>query len=203
MKPAKNIHSIVVLWCPWGFDSRTLSVGWIHGCETQGYSGPSVIFYTWFEIITNRLWANTKKMVQKNRHFFFFFFFCQRSPFNTIYSEVHPLELFWEFSEVLNTVVPGDTLLTFPPFLSHSLHSLNFPKMTSKINYTKLLASTCAFMGNPAMWETWVRSLGWEDPLEEGMATHSSILAWRIPLDRRALWATVPGVAKSRTQLSN
>ena len=33
----------------------------------------------------------------------------------------------------------------------------------------------------PAMWETWVRSLGWEDPLEEGMATHSNILAWRIP----------------------
>ena len=32
----------------------------------------------------------------------------------------------------------------------------------------------------PAMWETWVQSLGWEDPLEEGMATHSSILAWRI-----------------------
>ena len=33
----------------------------------------------------------------------------------------------------------------------------------------------------PAMWETWVRSLGWEDPLEKEMATHSSILAWRIP----------------------
>ena len=33
----------------------------------------------------------------------------------------------------------------------------------------------------PAMWETWVRPLGWEDPLEEGMATHCSILAWRIP----------------------
>ena len=32
----------------------------------------------------------------------------------------------------------------------------------------------------PAIWETWVRSLGWEDPLEEGIATHSSILAWRI-----------------------
>ena len=31
------------------------------------------------------------------------------------------------------------------------------------------------------MWETWVRSLGWEDPLEKEMATHSSILAWRIP----------------------
>ena len=37
----------------------------------------------------------------------------------------------------------------------------------------------------PAMWETWVQSLGWEDPLEEGMATHSGILAWRIPTDRR------------------
>ena len=33
----------------------------------------------------------------------------------------------------------------------------------------------------PAMWETWVRSLVWEDPLEKGRATHSSILAWRIP----------------------
>ena len=33
----------------------------------------------------------------------------------------------------------------------------------------------------PAVQETWVRSLGWEDPLEKGMATHSSILAWRVP----------------------
>ena len=33
----------------------------------------------------------------------------------------------------------------------------------------------------PAMWETWVRSLGWEDPLEKGKATHSRILAWRVP----------------------
>ena len=45
--------------------------------------------------------------------------------------------------------------------------------------------------------------LGWEDNLEEGMATHSSILAWRIPMDRGAWWATVHGVAKSWTQLSN
>ena len=39
----------------------------------------------------------------------------------------------------------------------------------------------------PAKWETWVQSLGQEDPLEEGMATHSSILAWRIP------WTEEPG----------
>ena len=38
----------------------------------------------------------------------------------------------------------------------------------------------------PAMQETWVQFLGWEDPLEEGMGTHSSILAWRIPIDRGA-----------------
>ena len=50
-----------------------------------------------------------------------------------------------------------------------------------------------------AMWKTWVRSLGWEDPLEEGMATHSSILAWRIPMDRGAWQATVHGVTTSRT----
>ena len=39
----------------------------------------------------------------------------------------------------------------------------------------------------PAMWETWVRSLGWKDPLEKEMATHSSIPAWRIP------WTEEPG----------
>ena len=53
----------------------------------------------------------------------------------------------------------------------------------------------------PAMWETQVQFLGLEDPLEKGMATYSSILAWRIP------WTDEPGgfhgVAKSRTRLSN
>ena len=51
----------------------------------------------------------------------------------------------------------------------------------------------------PAMQETWVQSRGWEDTLEKGMATHSGILAWRIP------WTDciVHGVAKSWTQLSN
>ena len=55
----------------------------------------------------------------------------------------------------------------------------------------------------PAMRETWVQSLGRKDPLEEGMATHSNILAWRIPMDRGAWWATVHGVTKSQTQLCN
>jgi len=51
----------------------------------------------------------------------------------------------------------------------------------------------------PAMWDAWVQSLGWEDPLEKGMATHSSVLAWRIP------WTEEPGELQSmRSQkLSN
>ena len=51
----------------------------------------------------------------------------------------------------------------------------------------------------PAMQKTQVLSLGWEDPLKKGIATHSSILAWRIPMDRGACRATVRGVAKNRT----
>ena len=48
----------------------------------------------------------------------------------------------------------------------------------------------------PAMQETHVRSLGWDDPLEKEMITHSSNLAWRIPMDKGAWRATVHGVAK-------
>ena len=49
------------------------------------------------------------------------------------------------------------------------------------------------------MRETWVQYLGQEDPLEAGMATYSSILAWRIPMDRVAWQGTVHGVSKSWT----
>ena len=55
----------------------------------------------------------------------------------------------------------------------------------------------------PAMQETWVQSLDWDDPLEEGMATPSSIFVWRIPMDRGAWWVTLHGVAKSQTRLSD
>ena len=66
------------------------------------------------------------------------------------------------------------------------------------IEYTKIIISIILVIlvqlvkNPPAMQETWVHSLGWEDPVEKGKVTHSSILAWRIP-----------GVTMSRTQLSN
>ena len=78
-----------------------------------------------------------------------------------------------------------------------------------KLNWTDfyLWASLVAQMVKnlPAMQETWVRSLGWEGTLGESMATHSSILAWKIPRDR-GTWrwrTTVHGVTKSWTWLSN
>ena len=64
-------------------------------------------------------------------------------------------------------------------------------------SWASLMAQTVKNLS--AMQETWVQSLGWEDCLEDGMATHSSILAWRIPMDRGAWRATVHGVAKSQT----
>ena len=55
----------------------------------------------------------------------------------------------------------------------------------------------------PVIQEAWVQSLSWEDSLEEGMATHPSILAWKIPMDRGVWWAAVHAVAKSQTRLSD
>ena len=54
----------------------------------------------------------------------------------------------------------------------------------------------------PAMQETCILSLGWEDPLEEGMTTHSSILAWRVLMDRGVCLATVHRVTKNWMRLS-
>ena len=73
--------------------------------------------------------------------------------------------------------------------------------MTFENCYRAVRASMVVQMvrNSPSMWETWVHFLGWEDPLEEVMVTHSSIPPWRIPMDRRAWWATVQGVTKSWT----
>ena len=64
-----------------------------------------------------------------------------------------------------------------------------------------LMAQTVKHLS--AMQETRLQSLGWEDPLEKEMAAHSSTLAWKNPMDGGAWQATVHGVTKSRTRLSN
>ena len=84
-----------------------------------------------------------------------------------------------------------------------------FPQMNQPLLFMEIQAKTWASLlaqlvkNPPAVQETWVRSLGWEDPLEEGMASHFNILAWRIPIDRGAWCATIHGVTKSRTGPSN
>ena len=64
-------------------------------------------------------------------------------------------------------------------------------------NWAALVAQTVKNL--PAMRETWVQFLSWEDALEEGMATHSSMLAWKIPTNRGAWRAAVHGVSESDT----
>ena len=87
---------------------------------------------------------------------------------------------------------PGETLC-FPQHCSHtdhwgrgpgaaaspSLPPVDFLKFGSPLPMSSHVAQLVKNL--PAMRETWVRSLGWEDPLEKGMATYSNILAWRIP----------------------
>ena len=58
----------------------------------------------------------------------------------------------------------------------HDIVGIGYPLQYSLVSLVAQLVKN-----PPAMWETWVRSLDWEDPLEKGKATHSSILAWRIP----------------------
>ena len=95
----------------------------------------------------------------------------------------------------------ADYLLVKPPGKPKNIGVIF---QTQELNLGSLDESLVAQLvkNPPAMWETWVRSLGWEDSLEEDIATHSSILAWRIPMDRRAWRATLHGVAKSWMQLS-
>ena len=82
----------------------------------------------------------------------------------------------------------GNGLITKPSEGSRSSHYIDFRILTSRIRiylfWTSLVAQIVKNLA--AIWETWVRSLGWEDHLEKGMETHFSVLAGRIPLDRGA-----------------
>ena len=71
------------------------------------------------------------------------------------------------------------------------VQSLDHVQLCNSINYSRTSLVAQRLKRLPAMWETWVRSLGQEDPLEKEMATHSSIPAWRIP------WTEEPGGLQS------
>ena len=82
--------------------------------------------------------------------------------------------------------------------LGSLIYSLNVALDCSRYRKTKTTSPVAQTGKNlPAMWETGAPSLGWEDPLDEGVITHSSVLTWRIPMDRGAWRATVHGVAKT------
>ena len=85
------------------------------------------------------------------------------------------------------------------------LHLSNWELKTQFNNYDKFRVSLVAQMVKslPAIQETWVQSLGWEDHLEKEMATYSSILAWRIPWTEESGGFQSMGLQKSRAQLSN
>ena len=86
----------------------------------------------------------------------------------------------------------GYSRVTIPSLLSGSLRPFFYSSFVYSCHLLLISsASVRSILNLPAMQETWVRSLGWEDPLEKGMATHSSVLAWRIP------WTEEPGRLQS------
>ena len=79
------------------------------------------------------------------------------------------------------------------------MDGITFHVTTNLRNYNLLGFPGGSDKNLPAMWEAWLRSLCWEDPLKEGTAMHSSILAWKIPMNRGAWRATIHGGTKSLT----
>ena len=96
-----------------------------------------------------------------------------------------PLYITWWLLGFSGSSAAGDSISS-PGWERSPGEGIGYPLQYS---WASLMAQ---IVKNPfAMWETWVRSLGWEDPLEKGLLTHSSILTWRIPMDRGAWQTTV------------
>ena len=111
----------------------------------------------------------------------YYLFFCISLMFNpSLCVALFKLMLF----SVLFIVISDNLLVTLYSLFHHSVLFV-FVFNCISVFWTSLVAQRLKHL--PAMRETWVRSLGWEDPLEEGVATHSSILTWRIPHGQRSL----------------
>ena len=109
------------------------------------------------------------------------------------------------FLDLLLCISRGSPALGSRSNPASQLSETSFPITVFWLLVSAHLASLVAQLvkNPPAMRETWVQSLGWEDPLEEGLAAHSNILGWRIAMDRGDWQDIVHGVAKSRTRLSD
>ena len=116
------------------------------------------------------------------------------------------LECKYSLDPPVFTMVP--VLLTMPECLQFRDCIILLKKKKEKENISSILLQRASLVAHlvknpPAMQKTCVRFLGWEDPLAESIATHSSIHAWGIPMDRGAWRAIVHRITKSWTQLSD
>ena len=101
----------------------------------------------------------------------------------------------WAFFFFIFPLLPGSPLLHQFPLVKHQVQCLAYTICSRDDGVVNGLPLEAQLVKNPAaMQETRVQFLGWEDPMEEGLATHSCILAWRIPMSRGAWWTTVHGV---------
>ena len=107
------------------------------------------------------------------------------------------LNILWHYPSNESSLNVGD------PSANPELGSFSGEGIDGPLQYSWAYLVAQMVKNPPAVWETWVQSLGWEQTLEEGMATHSCILAWRILMNKGTWWATVHGITKSQTQLSN
>ena len=92
------------------------------------------------------------------------------------YTCLHSMRGFSDSSVGKESACNGGNLSSVPGLGRSAGERIDYPLPYSQASLVAQLVNN-----QPTMWETWVQSLGWEDPLEKGKATHSSILAWRIP----------------------
>ena len=134
---------------------------------------------------------------------------------NEVSTSLHSLQKWWRILISALGCLKVDLLRELPPYLVWSCKSENpefacplilllgheFEQTPGDTEWASLVVQMVKNL--PAMQEIWLQFLAWEDPLEEGMTTHASILSWRNPMDREAWWARVHGITKSRTWLSD
>ena len=182
-RPGSSVHGIlqarILEWVAIPFSSGS--------SQTRDRTQISHIASRFFTI-----WATREAQSFLKQFFFFFFYF--RLHFQIV------MGLWKNFEDIPDSSAGKESTCNArdPSWIPGSGRpageGISYPLQYS---WASLVAQTVKNL--PALWETWIQSLGWEDPLEEGTTTHSNVLAWRIPMDRRGY---NHGIAKSQTWLS-